>query len=161
MDRTEGSVMTRESFEVFIPALTAGKDRPRATRTGRMYNTTRTTNAEARIEMTWKAAGSPRVPDGPFAVDITLVLDRPASHFRVGGGLSAAGRRAPFPTRKPDVDNVAKLALDALNKLAWRDDAHAVFVSVEKAWASPSMPLAGLTIAARTLVPAVTGGVAA
>lgn len=31
-----------------------------------------------------------------------------------------------FPTKKPDIDNIAKSILDALNKLAYRDDTQVV-----------------------------------
>jgi predicted dinucleotide-binding enzyme len=38
------------------------------------------------------------------------------------------------PTGRPDVDNVAKLVLDALNGLYWRDDAQIVEMAASKAY---------------------------
>lgn len=143
----------RSSFVVFVPALTAGKGRPRATKTGRMYTPAATRNAELRIEMAWELAGSPRLMDGPCAVNVVVYLDRPMSHFRVNGEPSKAGLASVFPTRKPDVDNTLKLALDALNGLAWKDDVMVVEARVCKRWADdmPLDPVAGLSIEAHTM----------
>lgn len=40
-----------------------------------------------------------------------------------------------FPTKKPDIDNIAKSILDALNKLAYRDDTQVVTPHMEKHYA--------------------------
>ena len=37
-----------------------------------------------------------------------------------------------FPTKKPDIDNIAKSILDALNKLAYRDVTQVVTLHMEK-----------------------------
>lgn len=37
-----------------------------------------------------------------------------------------------YPTKKPDIDNIAKCVLDALNKLAYRDDTQVVTLRMEK-----------------------------
>ena len=36
------------------------------------------------------------------------------------------------PTKKPDVDNIIKIVLDSLNKVAYEDDKQVVKVSLEK-----------------------------
>jgi Holliday junction resolvase RusA-like endonuclease len=36
------------------------------------------------------------------------------------------------PVKKPDLDNIAKICLDALNKLAFDDDSQIVALRVEK-----------------------------
>lgn len=38
------------------------------------------------------------------------------------------------PTKKPDMDNVVKIVLDALNGFAWHDDAQVVDLSVMKVY---------------------------
>lgn len=40
-----------------------------------------------------------------------------------------------LPTKKPDIDNIAKCVLDALNKLAYRDDTQVVELHMEKHYA--------------------------
>ena len=39
------------------------------------------------------------------------------------------------PTKKPDIDNMQKAVLDALNGLAWDDDSQIVKVTAEKEYA--------------------------
>ena len=36
------------------------------------------------------------------------------------------------PTKKPDIDNIAKIILDALNKLAFKDDNQITKLEIEK-----------------------------
>jgi Holliday junction resolvase RusA-like endonuclease len=66
---------------------------------------------------------------------VEAVMTRPAGHYNQSG-LSAAGRRSPWPTKVPDVDNLVKLAQDALNRLAFHDDSLIVSVTAFKRWAS-------------------------
>ena len=39
-----------------------------------------------------------------------------------------------YPTKKPDIDNIVKNILDALNVMAWADDAQVVSLIVSKVW---------------------------
>ena len=39
------------------------------------------------------------------------------------------------PIKKPDIDNIAKIILDALNKLAFQDDSQIIKLNIEKAYA--------------------------
>ena len=41
-----------------------------------------------------------------------------------------------FPTKKPDTDNIAKAILDALNGLAYYDDAQVVNLEVQKRYSN-------------------------
>jgi Holliday junction resolvase RusA-like endonuclease len=60
----------------------------------------------------------------------TLTVDcfvaRPKSHLKADGSVRASA--SPFPT-KPDVDNVLKAVMDALNGVAYPDDARLTAVS--------------------------------
>ena len=38
------------------------------------------------------------------------------------------------PVKKPDIDNIAKIILDALNKLAFNDDNQIIKLSIEKVY---------------------------
>jgi Holliday junction resolvase RusA-like endonuclease len=97
------------------------------------------------LRVAWQRAAEPVLDDGPYEVALVALMLRPASHLRGGGlGLTAAGRRAPFPTgsRLPDLDNVVKLALDALGPGtpkhpgpgAIPDDRYVVSISASKGW---------------------------
>lgn len=122
-----------------IPGTAVGKGRPRFnTRTGRAYTDQKTRVAENDIRAIWREAGSPRLPDGwPISVEVIVVMKRPASHYLGSGALSAAGRRSVYPIRKPDADNCAKLVCDALNGLAYKDDAQITDLEVRRRWAEP------------------------
>lgn len=79
--------------------------------------------------------------EGPLALELVICEQRPAGHWTSRGALSAAGRRAPFPARKPDLDNQIKLVGDALNGCLWRDDAQLVEVVARKVWCEgPGVP---------------------
>ena len=41
------------------------------------------------------------------------------------------------PTKTPDVDNLAKSIMDALNHLAYKDDSHVVSLTVKKYYMDP------------------------
>lgn len=67
---------------------------------------------------------------GPVGLDITAVFAHPAS-------WSKARRAATvYHTSKPDADNIAKIVGDALNGIAWADDAQACGISVEKMYST-------------------------
>ncbi len=68
-----------------------------------------------------------RMQEGPLQVRLIFVLPRP-KRFR-------KGLRAPYK-RKPDLDNLEKSLLDALNGLAYRDDSQVCRVFKEKWYAA-------------------------
>lgn len=86
------------------------------------YTPKATVVAEAWVRMAVvQAVGSPRVP-GPVALRVVFVMPIPKS------GRTKAWRQAAAAGRilhigKPDADNLLKLVSDALNGIAWEDDA--------------------------------------
>lgn len=125
-------------IELIVDGAVRGKGRPRFVKaSGRTYTDTPTMRAESRIQQAWLEAGKPRMADGPLVLELEAVLPRPGSHWKRDGTLSAAGARSLWPTKKPDADNVVKLAMDACNGCLYRDDAQIVVVHVVKRWANP------------------------
>lgn len=112
-----------------------GKGRPRHGKGGRVYTPQATKLAEAAVEGAWVEAGRPRI-EGPVKIHIWLAVARPKGHYLRDGSLSTAGKRAPHPTKKPDVDNVLKLVMDALNGKAYHDDAQVVHALVWRRWST-------------------------
>jgi Holliday junction resolvase RusA-like endonuclease len=121
---------------LLIPGKPTGKGRPRFSN-GRTYTDPKTATAELRVQAAWQDAGMPRLPDGPVCATIALAVSRPKSHFRTNGLLSTKGEAATRPTSRPDLDNVAKLVLDALNGRAYGDDAQVYDLHAFRYWASP------------------------
>ncbi|GBQ79513.1 Holliday junction resolvase RusA [Gluconacetobacter johannae DSM 13595] len=108
------------ALTITIPGAAVGKGRPRFGN-GRTYTDSKTLNAEAWIrQCAIDQVGQP-VLDCPLRVDMRIDVAVPASWSKkkrqaaLDGSLRATGR--------PDVDNISKAALDALNGIVWRDDA--------------------------------------
>ena len=59
------------------------------------------------------------------------------AYFKIPASASKAAKARMLedrlrPTKKPDVDNIIKIVLDALNNTAWHDDAQVTDVICEK-----------------------------
>ena len=122
-----------------VPGAVVGKARHRLARTGRVYTPAATVAAEQRVQAAWLAAGRPTV-EGPAVVTITAAMARPRAHWRRDGSLTPAGRASVWPTKRPDVDNIAKLILDGLNGHAWPDDSQVAHLWVVRRWGRANEP---------------------
>lgn len=70
---------------------------------------------------------------GPLTVTITAFLPIPKSETLRSKQLMRDGWLKP--TKKPDIDNIAKAVLDALNGVAWVDDKQICALSAAKYYA--------------------------
>lgn len=76
--------------------------------------------------------------EGPIKVMVTVVLPIPKSFSKKRTEL--AKKEKILPTTRPDVDNYAKIAFDAMNGIFYLDDAQIVWFSCCKYYgASPSL----------------------
>jgi len=91
-----------------VPGKPKGKGRPRFGN-GRAYTDQATRAAEEAWQWAWRAGGR-RMVVGHFGLAVEVVHQSPKRPT------------APYPKR-PDLDNVVKLVADALNGMAWTDDA--------------------------------------
>lgn len=62
---------------------------------------------------------------GPIGVELVFVFARPKS-------MTRKHNYTEWKQTKPDVDNCEKCVLDALNKVAWKDDGQIAFLSTYK-----------------------------
>jgi Holliday junction resolvase RusA-like endonuclease len=77
------------------------------------------------IRLAYVNAGG-EVLEGPVEIRIACWFERPKGH-------SKKRRQQPEPkVTKPDLDNVGKAILDALNKIAYNDDGQVCRLTVEK-----------------------------
>lgn len=72
---------------------------------------------------------------GPLVVSVYFRLPRPAS----------APKRVTMPAKKPDLDKLARAALDVCTGILWNDDAQIVDLHLHKRFAGENMP--GMTLA--------------
>lgn len=124
-------------IKLVIHGTPRGKGRPRfSRRTGHAYTPEATVSAEQRVTAEWIAAGRHELA-GPLELRVAAVMARPKHHWRLDGSLGKRGIEAAWPCKRPDLDNVIKLALDALNGQAFADDCQVVRFDAVKRWANP------------------------
>ena len=138
-DRQGGDVMPLVPVKAcIVGGKPVGKARPRLGRGGRVYTPKATVKAERAVAAAWRAQVGIR-HTGPVHVSL-------ANGFAVPRSIAKAERArrlaTAWHTQKPDIDNVVKLVLDALNGVAYDDDTQVVAVSTTKRWAL----LDGMTI---------------
>lgn len=119
-----------------IPGRPVPKARPRVVR-GHAYTPQSTLDYERTVQWCYKAYAQGR-PPLTVPCQIEMVFRFP---------IPAAARRKTMPdkikpgdpyTSRPDADNLAKAILDALNGLAFADDALVVSITARKEYGEPS-----------------------
>lgn len=76
--------------------------------------------------------------EGPLRLELVFYRPRPSGHYNSKGELSAAGRRSPAPTTKPDALKLARGVEDALTGVVYRDDAAIVDELILKRYGEPA-----------------------
>lgn len=117
---------------LIIPGEPKGKARPRFdSRNGRTYTPADTKNYEKQIVAAYRQK-YPRIafPDEALDLRIKAFFGVPKSDSK----KKAAQKLAHIirPTKKPDMDNIVKIVADALNGVAYHDDAQIVDCMVRK-----------------------------
>lgn len=117
-----------------IPGEPVGKARPRVVRNGnfsRAYTPEKTVNYENLVKLEYqRQCGDAYIAEGGIHMTIIarFAIPNSASKRKAQAMLDGAIR----PTKKPDCDNIVKIICDALNGIAYKDDAQIVSVSIEK-----------------------------
>ena len=115
----------------FSVPFVKGKGRPRFAR-GDVYTPRATRDAERAIAGAYRLASvrdHERVAHAPKGTPVTVAI---ACERNVRSDLRKRQGDMQPDTDKPDVDNVAKLVMDALNGLAYEDDAQVDEIHVYK-----------------------------
>lgn len=110
-----------------------GKARPRFTRGGRAYTPKKTVEYERAIKSAFLAAGG-TLTNLPVTVSINAYYKIPASATKKKTAQMMSGEI--LPTKKPDTDNIAKAVCDALNGVAYHDDAQVCILHVKKIYST-------------------------
>ena len=118
-----------------IPGKPMGKGRPRFATTaagyGRPYTPEKTENYETLVKWEFHAqCGDAWFADAPLRMNLLVYMEIPRSASKRRKALMLAGKLRP--TKKPDFDNIGKIVADALNGLAYHDDAQVVDARVVK-----------------------------
>lgn len=120
------------TYRFTIPTV-GSKGRPRFSKRGKfvkVYTDARTLAYERLVAVCARCAGVKPL-DGPVALQIR-------AYFVPGKSIPKKERanriQQVFHTMKPDLDNICKTVQDALNGIAWNDDAQITTISASKRW---------------------------
>ena len=119
-------------YEFEIPGKITGKGRPRVnTTTAIAYTPAKTKEYEELVKQYFIIKYRKINPlEGRIKINITayFLVPKNTSKKQEENMLN----NAISPTKKPDIDNIAKIILDALNKLAFKDDNQITKLEIEK-----------------------------
>ena len=119
-------------YEFEVPGTIKGKGRPRVNSyTGMIYTPTTTKDYESLIEQ-YFILKYPKYKtlEGRLAVNIIATFNIPKSTKK--SDREKMIQNEISPNKKPDIDNIVKIILDAMNKFAFKDDTQITKLSVEK-----------------------------
>ena len=122
-------------YEFEVPGKIIGKGRPRLNSyTGQVYTPTRTKDYENLI-IQYFMLKYPRFKpfEGRVSVEITANFEVPKSTKKSDKALMLENKINPL--KKPDIDNIVKIILDAMNECAFKDDTQITKLAVEKKYA--------------------------
>ncbi|AWZ48357.1 RusA family crossover junction endodeoxyribonuclease [Clostridiaceae bacterium 14S0207] len=114
---------------IVIPGDPKGKQRPRLGK-GYTYTPKQTVNYENWVKMCYLEQAQNLMLEGEIKAEIIAYYSIPKS-------TSKKKRQAMMneeirPTKKPDLDNIAKIILDSLNTIAYKDDSQIIELQVKK-----------------------------
>lgn len=118
-----------------VIGVPVAKGRPRTTRTGHVFTPAKTRAAEEAFRLGVLSQLKPTDDGaiaGPLRVTLAFTLPIPASWSKRDKAEALAGQT--FPVGRPDLDNLVKLATDALNGVLWADDSQIVSLTATKAY---------------------------
>ena len=119
-------------FEFEVPGKITGKGRPRVnTITATAYTPTKTKEYEDLVKQYFIIKYRCAKPlEKRISVCIKAYFAIPKSTNKIQKEEMLEGNISPV--KKPDIDNIAKIILDSLNKLAFKDDNQITKLCVEK-----------------------------
>lgn len=132
--------------EFYVPGEPQGKARPRFTRVGRTYTPKKTADYEAQIKAAFLDADG-KYTEYPVSVRITAMYSTPKSASKEKRKKMMLGEI--LPTKKPDLDNIAKVVCDALNGIAYKDDSQVCRLAVVKQYGTEP----GIMVTIREVIP--------
>lgn len=118
-----------------------GKQRPRILKSGHRFTPRKTTDYEQLVKLRYleAAKGFKFEKDVPLEIEIQATFKPPKTVSNKTRFKMLEDKI--LPTKKPDVDNIAKIILDALNGVAYHDDSQVIFLRLSKYYLEESRVL--------------------
>lgn len=126
----------KESIYFDVYGTPFAKQRPKASRIGgfiRVYTPKETKNYEEKVAKEYKKMYGNKQLEGALTVEVEGFFEPSKSNTKKQQELMLKNK-IPH-TKKPDCDNMAKVCLDALNGVAYHDDAAITRLNVSKKFA--------------------------
>ena len=121
-------------IELTIPGNPQGKQRPKAKRMGQftgIYTPEKTVNYETYLKELFVAKYPDFMPlAGPLMLQFTAYVSIPTSTSQKRKALMLEG--GIIPEKKPDIDNILKIIMDALESVAYKRDSQIAIVIISK-----------------------------
>ena len=113
-------------MDFIVDGKPQGKQRPRFSRISKtVYTPTKTAKYEKQIAKAYTDSGGKCIPaDCYVCVSVSAFFPVPKSYSKKK--REDCIERILRPDKKPDMDNIMKVVLDALNKVAYEDDKQVV-----------------------------------
>ncbi len=121
--------------EFIVDGNPKGKERPRMARGGHVYTPKTTTDYEKLVKESYYASGGVNIPpQSAISMQIIAYMPIPKSDRKAVRTAKLNNEVACF--KKPDIDNIAKIIMDALQgeNSPVADDSEVVYLSVQKKW---------------------------
>lgn len=137
------------TFELFftVEGNPRGKGRPRFSRVGKFtktYTDAKTKAYEQIIaEAATQAMKSKKPLETPLVVQMRFGMPIPSSYSKKRKEACLSGLE--MPTKKPDIDNIAKAFLDAMNAIVYVDDVQVVRLIAQKYYSTAPSVLITIT----------------
>ena len=108
-----------------------GKARPRFTKQGYAYTDEKTKAYEQLVRIMYRSKyRGQQKTTGNVSAEIRITITVPKSATKKEREVLLSAR----PMKKPDLDNVAKIILDALNGVAYEDDKQVTSLTIYREW---------------------------
>jgi Holliday junction resolvase RusA-like endonuclease len=118
-------------LKIVIDGKPMGKQRPRFnSKIGHTYTPDKTVNYENWVKLCYQQQCKGEKLTGKIAASIMAYYPIPKNTSKIKKNYMLLGIERP--TKKPDVDNIAKIILDSLNDLAYGDDKQVVSCCISK-----------------------------
>ena len=115
---------------IVIEGKIKGKARPRVYN-GHAFTPKDTVNYENWVKLCYQQQGG-ELLQGSIRANIIAYYKIPKSYSKKRVQAIREGKE--YPQKKPDADNIAKIILDSLNKIAFNDDSQVTELTVLKRW---------------------------
>lgn len=115
---------------VIVEGTIKGKARPRVFN-GHAMTPQDSVNYENWVKICYQQQDGKYI-NGPIKAIINVYHKVPKSYTKKR--IQAIRDNLDYPQKKPDADNIAKIILDSLNKVAYDDDSQVVELRIKKLW---------------------------